>query len=251
MAYDIRPLSFAEILDRGFHVLRDHFKLLVFISALAWLPYGVMLALAHNSKMFSAIAGLLFMIVSPVMYAALIFAVADVYLDQPATIAGSYRSTRPIIAPIVGTFLLFYVLLVLAFVAFLLPGIYFVVCWTLLSPVMIVERRFGMAALRRSRALVRGAWGRTLAILFVAGLIAGVPSSILNIYWAFIPYLGQILTAATSAVVGTYSAVVLVVYYFDRRCRVEEFDLHFLARQIRAEGEPRTADSALGTSTIA
>ena len=118
------------------------------------------------------------------------------------------------------------------------------VCWALISPVMIVERRFGIAALRRSRELVRGAWGRTFAILFIAGLIASVPGGMLKVYWMFIPYLGEILNAATSAVVSTYSAVVLVIYYFDRRCRVEEFDLHFLARQIRAEGEAGTAAAA-------
>jgi hypothetical protein len=33
-----------------------------------------------------------------------------------------------------------------------------------------------------------------------------------------------------------YSAVVLTVYYFDRRCRIEDFDLRLLAEQIRAEG---------------
>jgi hypothetical protein len=252
MAYDIRPLSLAEVLDRGFRVLRDHFRLLVGIAAWAWIPYGVLLALSASNKTFAGLAMLLFLIVSPLMYAALIVAVGEVYLDQPATIAVSYESTRSLVVPIVGSFLLLYVLLALALLAFIIPGIYFMVCWTLITPVMIVERRFGMAALRRSRELVKGAWGRTFAILFVASLIASLPGSMLNVYWMFIPYLGPVLNAATSAVVSTYSAVVLVIYYFDRRCRVEEFDLHLLARQIRAEGEAGTAAAGVaGTSTIA
>src|SRR5579864_5127013 len=175
MAYDIRPLSLAEVLDRGFRVLRDHFRLLVGIAAWAWIPYGVLLALSASNKPFTGLAMLLFLIVSPLMYAALIVAVGEVYLDQPATIAGSYGSTRSLVVPIVGTFLLLYVLLALALLALIIPGIYFMVCWTLITPVMIVERRFGMAALRRSRELVKGAWGRTFAILFVASLIASLP----------------------------------------------------------------------------
>ena len=250
MAYDIRPLALAEILDRGFRVLRDHFWLLVGISAWAWIPFGLLLALGEGNKIFTSLGMLVFMMVSPIMYAALIVAVSEVYLDNPATIGGAYGATRGIIVPLIGTFLLFYVLLILAVIALLIPGIYFGVCWALLSPVIVVERRFGMAALRRSRELVRGAWGRTFAILLVAGLIARVPGSLLNLYWVMIPYLGQVLTAATSAVVTTYGAVVLVIYYFDRRCRVEEFDLHFLARQIRAEDEPGAA-ALSGTSTIA
>jgi len=94
MAYDIRPLSIAEVLDRGFRVLRDHFRLLVGIAAWAWIPYGVLLALSESNKTFAGLAMLLFLIVSPIMYAALIVAVGEVYLDQPATIAGSYASTR-------------------------------------------------------------------------------------------------------------------------------------------------------------
>jgi hypothetical protein len=250
MAYDIRPLSFAEILDRGFRVLRDQFWLLVGISAWVWMPYGVLLALGEIDKTFTGLGMLAFMIISPLMYAALIVAVAEVYLDRTTTIGDSYGATRAIAVPIIGTFLLFYLLVGLGFLALLIPGIYFLVCWALLAPVMIVERRFGMAALRRSRGLVRDSWGRTFAILLVAGLIAGVPGAVLNLFWSFIPYLGQILTAATSAVVSTYSAVVLVVYYFDRRSRVEEFDLHFLAQQIRAQDE-LSAAAVPGTSTIA
>ena len=237
MAYDIRPLSLAEVLDRGFRVLRDHFRLLVGIAAWAWIPYGILLALSESNKTFTGLAMLLFLIVSPLMYAALIVAVGEVYLDQPATIAGSYGSTRSLVVPIVGTFLpALRAAGARAFrFALIIPGIYFMVCWTLITPVMIVERRFGMAALRRSRELVKGAWGRTFAILFVASLIASLPGSMLNVYWMFIPYLGPILNAATSAVVSTYSAVVLVIYYFDRRCRVEEFDFApHSPRQIRA-----------------
>jgi hypothetical protein len=252
MAYDIRPLSLAEVLDRGFRVLRDHLRLLVGIAAWAWIPYGVLLALSESNKIYAGLAMLVFLIVSPLMYAALIIAVGEVYLDQPATISSAYRSTRALVVPIIGTFLLLYVLVALALLAFIIPGIYFMVCWALVTPVMIVERRFGIAALRRSRELVKGAWGRTFAILFVAGLIASVPGGMLKVYWMLIPYLGAILNAAMSAVTSTYSAVVLVIYYFDRRCRVEEFDLHFLARQIRAEGEAGTPTAVVaGTSTIA
>jgi hypothetical protein len=250
MAYDIRPLALAEILDRGFRMLRDHFRLLVGISACTWIPYGMLLAIGENNKTITGIGLLAFMIVSPIMYAALIIAIAEVYLDQPVTIGSAYGATRGIVVPIIGTFLLFYLLIILAIFALVIPGIYFGVCWSLLIPVMIVERRFGMGALRRSRELVQGAWGRTFAILLVVSLIAAVPGGVLKMYWLLIPYLGAILNAATSAVVSTYSAIVLVIYYFDRRCRVEEFDLHFLARQIRAEAEQGPI-AVSGTSTIA
>lgn len=235
LAYNIRPLSFAEILDRAFRVFRDHFSALVGISAVLWLPYGAILAEGNTSHVVSGIAELAFFLLLPVMSVALTAAVANVYLDRPITVGDAYRSIRVILTPIVGTYLLLYLLVILGFVALVIPGIYLLNCWSLAAPVMIVEHRFGMTALRRSRQLVTGAWWRTFGIFFVASLIAEVPAGVLQLFWSYIPVFGPILTAGTSAIATSYSLVVLVIYYFDRRCRTEDFDLRFLAEQIRSD----------------
>lgn len=269
MAWNIRPLSFSEILDRSFRVLRYNFLFLVGISMVLWLPYGVLSAIGTlGGKNFAVAISILNLIVlsiiGPIANAALTVGVADVYLDRPTTIAEAYRSIRPIIIPIIGTYLLIFLIfmaagvvvggatyllapkfMVLAVIVLLLPIIYLTVCWGLVGPVMIVERQFGMATLRRSRQLVVGSWWATLGILFTAALIADVPATVLRLIWSFIPIVGSILTAVTQAIAGTYGMIALVVYYFDRRCRTEDFDLRLLAEQIRAESAPvvTTAES--------
>ena len=244
LAYNIRPLSFAEILDRAFRVFRDHFSALVGISAVLWLPNGAILAVGNTSHIVSGIAELAFWLLFPVMYVALTAAVANVYLDRPITVGDAYRSIRVILTPIVGTYLLLYLLVILGFFALVIPGIYLLNCWSLAAPVMIVEHRFGMTALRRSRQLVTGVWWRTFGIFFVASLIAEVPAGVLQLFWSYIPVFGPILTAGTSAIATSYSLVVLVIYYFDRRCRTEDFDLRFLAEQIRSDAA--AASPAIG-----
>jgi hypothetical protein len=178
---------------------------------------------------------------------ALTAAVANVYLGRPITVGDAYRSIRIILTPIVGTYLLLYLLVILGLIALVIPGIYLMNCWSLTGPVMIVEHRFGMTALRRSRQLVTGVWWRTFGIFIVAGLITGVPTGVLLLFWSFIPVFGPILTAGTKAIASSYSLVVLVIYYFDRRCRTEDFDLRFLAEQIRSEtaaASPTTGESS-------
>ena len=263
MAYDIRPLSFGEVLDRAFRVYLDNFLLLFGISAVVWIPSGLVLASAPAiGNAAAGVLNVLFLsVVGPILAAAHIIAISEVYLDRKITIADAYRATRPIVLPLLGTYLLMVLLFavpaaivfgiayaispVVAGVA-LFPGaviaIYFAISFALISPVMIVERRFAMAAFRRSRELVTGSWWLTLGIMFTAGLIAQVPATGLKFLWSFIPVVGVLLTALTQAVSSTYSSVVLVIYYFDRRCRTEEFDLHLLAEQVRAE--------AAGASTI-
>ena len=242
MAYNIRPLSFGEILDSAFSVFRDNFVLLAGIALIVGVPVETITsaaAKAHSSVLF-VIGSLLAPIFEPVMLVAFTVAVASIYLDRPVTIGDAYRSVGKVFAPFFGTLLLTDLLLMLGLLALIVPGIYFGVCWSLVFPVMIVEHRFGMMALRRSRQLVTGVWWRTVGIFLVAALIARIPALVLSMIWSFIPILGIVLTAATSSIAQTYSLVVIVIYYFDRRCRIEDFDLRLLAEQIRADG---TADA--------
>jgi hypothetical protein len=273
MAWNIRPLSFSEILDRSFRVLRNDFVLLVGVSMVLWLPYGLLAATGTiGGKNFGTAISILNLvllsILGPIMNAALTVVVAKVYLGTPIAIAEAYRSVRAIIVPIIGTYLLIFLifmvaavvvgggtyllapkLMPLAIIGLVIPTLYLSICWALIGPVMIVERHFGMAALHRSRDLVRGSWWATLGILFVAALIADVPALVLRMFWSFIPIVGPVLTAATQAISGAYGMIALVVYYFDRRCRTEDFDLRLLAEQIRAE--TASVATTVGSPSIA
>lgn len=249
MAYNLRPLSFAEVLDRAFRVLVDNFVLLVGITALVWIPYGFLLAIGQSVHVVTIIAELSILVAGPIVHVVLTAAVARVYLDQPTTIADAYNDVRPILLPVIGTYFILGILLALAFIALVVPGLYLSVCWALVGPIMIVEREFGMSALGRSRQLVRGVWWQALGITLVAGLLVGLPAGVLNYLWMHIPFLGPILNAATQAVTSTYPLVALIIYYFDRRCRTEDFDLLLLAKQIRSEGTAPV--SARGASTVA
>jgi len=271
MAYDIRPLSFSEILDRAFRVLLDNFLLLFGIAAIVIVPTRVLFAPGGvlGNHIAGALTTVFAMIAIPIMHAALIMGVAEVYLDRPSTIIDAYRSTRPIALPYIGTFLLYFIVIffaagipigfgieILGSEPILLAavglvgmacGTYFAIRWSLYGPVIVLERRFGSAALRRSRDLISDAWWQTLGIVFVAILLANAPALALRFIWGFIPMLGPILTGATQAVSGAYGTVALVIYYFDRRCRTEDFDLRLLAEQVRAETKTAMPESsALG-----
>lgn len=278
MGYNIRPMSFGEVLDRAFVVLRDHFWLIVGISATVFVPYGVLEAFAQIAPgplariVLAITGGLIVIAAGAVMVVVITAAVASVYLDHSTTVGNAYRATGRILVRVIGTYLLQLLFFLLCFapivVIFYLPRgfghlamvasiigfgvllMYLAICWSLLAPVMVVEGRFGMGALRRSRQLVRGAWWRTWGIFLIGAIIAQLPVAALGLFWAHIPILGPILNGATMAVTSTFGAVVMVIYYFDRRCRTEDFDLRLLAEQIRSEAEPGT-QAMPGTSPVA
>jgi hypothetical protein len=242
MAYNIRPLSFAELLDLSFQVLRDNFVLLVGISLVVWLPYGVLTEFASPRSIATSVVLLVALTaLVPLGNAAVLSAIADAYLDRPTTVQSAYRTVLPIFVPFIGTWIVLELLIAVGILLLVVPGLYFGVCWALVLPVMVVERRFGFNALSRSRALVRGKWWVTLGIVLVSYFVAEIPVWALGLLWIQIPILGKLLSAATSAAALTYPTIVLVVYYFDRRCRLEDFDLRLLAEHIRAEGAPGAA----------
>jgi hypothetical protein len=268
MEYNIRQLSFGEVLDRSLRILIDNPVLLTGVSLVLGLPAAM---LQHGGKATEILALIYLSLVTPLVLAALTSAIADTYLNKPATIASAYREAWSIVLPFIGTYLLLYLILGLicgsifglAFASGMAArgsgggavlGLLFLVSvvivsylgirWSLLGPIMIVERRFSMKAFSRSSQLVTGAWWRTFGILLVAGLIVRVPLTVLEFFWASIPVLGAILSGLVASIATAYSGIAVVVYYFDRRCRLEDFDLRRLAEQIRSE-------TVQGTTAIA
>ena len=129
-------------------------------------------------------------------------------LGQPAPIGEAWATLRPQLLRLIGAALLVFLLTAGIFIVALLPGflfaigggqggaiallviggivgiivlIYVAVLLALSTPALILERQPVIAALRRSRLLVRGAWWRTFGILLLSALIAGVVGGIIQL----------------------------------------------------------------------
>jgi hypothetical protein len=127
-------------------------------------------------------------------------------------------------------------------------AVYLYIAFALSPPVIVLERQPVIAALRRSRALVRGAWWRTFGILLLVNVIAQLIANILavpfvaltflaawlsggdlNVY-ALLPLIVTALgTIVASAVTWPFTAVATALVYVDRRMRREALDIE-LAR---------------------
>ncbi|HUA36333.1 MAG TPA: hypothetical protein VMA09_22185 [Candidatus Binataceae bacterium] len=71
-----------------------------------------------------------------------------------------------------------------------------------------------------------------------------MPSFGLRFLWSFIPVLGTMLHGVTISIGAAYWGLLHVLYYFDRRCRVEDFDIRFLAEQVSSEIPPVAVSDA-------
>jgi hypothetical protein len=121
---------------------------------------------------------------------------------------------------------------------------YLAVLWALAPAAYVLEPVGVVAALGRSRALVRGAWWRTFGTLLFAGFVVAVPAVVVMGLFGGFSLESQgaaalVRTALALAVIGTFAAPfgtgVTGLIYVDRRIRRERFDVD-LARM--SSGRP-------------
>jgi len=253
MEYEIREMSFAEVLDTGFQLLRNHFGLLVGTAAIVYLPLAFFIATLEQAGQaptpdtvegLGALIGtvvmvaLLLLVGTTIVFAAVTHAIGQVYLNRPITRGESLRYCLRRFLPLFGTSILYMLFVTLGFLLFIVPGIFLMLGYMLLWPVMLVEDVFGRRSLRRSRDLMRGRMLRGFGVIAVAWLISTISTQGTAFAFGSVPVLGPLGSGIGQAFAGAYGSAVLVVLYFDARCRREAFDLEHLAAQVSARTTP-------------
>ena len=121
MSYEIRAMSFAEIMDAGFRIVSRHFGLILGISAALYVPVAILVALVAPTLAPGTVPwatmgagrlgfviglGLYTIIVSPIVSAGVTFAIGEIYLGRSASVGQSLRAGTSMLLPIIGTSLL-------------------------------------------------------------------------------------------------------------------------------------------------
>lgn len=248
MRYEIRAMSIGEIVDTSFRVLRNHFVPLVGVSAIVNVPVSLGQALIQVESEAGAAASvpmlgfgigfLSFALFSPIVSAAVIAMIGELYLAREARIGEAFRVAFGMLLPLIGTSLLAGLLMVAATLALIVPGIWFALGTIVLTPVMVVERMFGMKAIRRSLDLLKGNRGRAFLLYLLVGILASVLGGAFGLVAGAAPILGGLASGIVSAVTGAFLAVLAVVLYFEIRCRKEAFEIEHLARLVQGAGAP-------------
>lgn len=238
-------MSMSEILDTSFRVLRNHFALLVGIAASVYVPMSIVgAALARgfdrgpDDVSFPTLIGIVLILITlaglatTLVFAAITHATAELFLDRPVTWRSALAHAQPRLGRIIATTLLSSLVVLLGFIALIVPGVYLALSFVVLWPVMLIEGRWGTEALRRSRTLIRGHRLRALGLLATVWFLSAVLSTGLALPAAALPRVRDVVSGAVVAVTTVYGAVVAVLLYVDVRCRKEALDVEHLARLV-------------------
>jgi hypothetical protein len=256
LRYEIRAMSAGEILDTGFRLLRNHVVPLVGIAAIVNVPLAVAQAFMAEETRVSpesmnfghlailAVALLSMAVLSPIVQTAITVLLGDAYLDRATSIGSAFRRALSILVPLIGTSLLAGLIAIPAFLALLIPGIWFVLGLAVLSPVMILERRFGMSGIRRCLELMKNNRSRAAGIGLVVAVLSVALGFGFGLAGRISPILGAVATGLAGSVTSAFAAAVFVALYFDIRCRKEAFEIEHLARMVQQGAEAPPIPSA-------
>ncbi len=263
----LRPLGVGELLDAAFKLYRSRFGALTLCVLAAVVPLSILTTLVQASTSETAFdvdsaataddggtaaAGqLVVLVLTVVMFglasAACLRIVSGAYLGRDVTWQESLAFAGRRIGAILRVLLVLSGLLIIAFLAHILPGIWLSVISVITLPVLLVEGVGGFGAVRRSVSLVRGRWWPTFGTVIVAYVIttvltlvvaAVVGATILadsgnEVLVAIVLTLANVLSYAVTLPI---LAAVATLVYFDLRVRKEGFDLHLLAERMGETG---------------
>jgi hypothetical protein len=268
----LRPLRVGEILDAGIKVYMRNARTLVGLTAVVVVPFQALSAVVLLSTVsvssevprgFASIGAsrtgdhatslggttildLTGLLIAALTTAACVKAVSDIYLDQPTDIGTSLRFALRRLGSLLWLEIMTYVLLALAFVAIVIPGIWLYAAWSVAVPALLIEGCRGWGALRRSFRLVRGRWWPAAGVLLVsevmmwvvAGAIEGVLVAIALTGGASVVLTVVVVSLAgglASMLTRPFQAAVITVLYYDLRVRHEGYDVALLAEQLGIE----------------
>lgn len=214
-----RTLEPGPVISRVFAIYREHAAVLLG-TALAVFVIEAILAVALGSVgsafILVFVVGLILSTLYQGMVVELVDDVRDGRLDH--TVGGLVRSVTPVLAPLVAVGLLAAIGVAIGFVLLIVPGLILLTLWSVVAPVVVLERTGVLDAFRRSHALVRGNAVKVFQVIvlfFLIGIVvvlalSAVGAAAGDAGAAIAQLLAQVLTAPLTALAAA-------VLYFELR----------------------------------
>ena len=258
----IPPKTLGEILSAAFNIYKANASKLLLIVAVVVVPLSFIGALfsgvvfagtKHTVLLFdrpvqvidrsfglvlagALVTAVISVIITAMLQAAILRAAAQATIGDPVDAEESYRFGFKRLGSVILVSVLVGLAVVGGFILLIIPGIIFLVLFSVSIPVLIVENRRGREAMSRSWNLAKGHFWHAFGVIIVAGLITGAISGIIGaiggsewvIRWIF-SAIAQILTAP-------FTALVSVLLYLDLRSRSEALTADALRAELAAAG---------------
>jgi hypothetical protein len=167
------------VIRRVFDIYVDQAPVLMPAAAAVFVLVGIVSSLlAQSGSVLGALVGLVLTLVATMLFTAMVVElVADVQDGRrDATPSQLLRAATPVLGQLIVVGLVAGIGIVVGFVLLIVPGLILLTIWAVIAPVIVLERPPGLAALSRSRELVRGNGWQVFGVLIVLTVAIAIVS---------------------------------------------------------------------------
>ena len=112
------------------------------------------------------------------------------------------------------------VIIVLGFIALIVPGIILAIMFSLAIPALLIENIGVLPTMGRSRKLVDHRWGKSFALFLVLGIILLIAGVIASLISAPFGSASSIVSSLLSAFYAPLAPIALTIYYYSNVARL-------------------------------
>lgn len=222
-------MSIGGVLDEAWTLFTRFFLRFFLIALLVFAAINLLYALVvaaissdnNGAAIALAVLGLATAVIGATwLQGAFVYAVQDARDGTfDSSLSQLFGRVAPSILPLLGAGLLAGIGIAIGFLLLIVPGFILLTIWSVIAPVVVIEKRPVFEAFGRSRALVRGYGWTVFFIVIITGLLSGIASALLQAAFSALPEFLEIFIGSTiaQAVVAPFGAIAIAITYFRLR----------------------------------
>jgi ABC-type multidrug transport system fused ATPase/permease subunit len=210
----VQPISPGSVVARIWEIYRAQFAVLVGTAVILFAVEFVLNLLLGSAAAWAL--AVLFIALSFLYQGMVVRLVQDVQDGRRDHSVGDLiRGVEPVFWPLVAVSILAGIGIGIGFVLLVIPGLILIVIWSVVAPVIVLERPGVLDAFGRSRELVRGNGWNVFAVIVIVFLAVAVISTAAGFASASLGSLGRALVQwAVDAALAPVTALSASVLYF-------------------------------------
>ena len=212
----VQPISARNVVSRVWEIYREQAGVLI---GTAMVLFGLEFLIVALLPSASIAITVLFAALSILYQGMVVKLVQDLQENRrDHSIRDLLRSVEPVLLPLIAVSILAGLGIAIGFVLFIIPGLILLVIWSVVAPVMVLERPGVFAAFGRSRELVRGNGWAVFRVILIVGFAVILVSLLVGVASVSLGSIGRGLVQwAVNSAIAPVSALSASVLYFGLR----------------------------------
>ncbi len=211
-------LDVGGVLRRVFAIYIEQASVLMPAAATVFVFTGILSTLLTNAGAGLRFVALLISLIATTLFTGMVVElVADVRDGRRDSSAGQLlRTVSPVIGQLIFVAIVAGAGVVIGLIFLIVPGLILITVWSLVAPVVVIERPPGLQALGRSRELVRGNGWQVFGVIFILDVLIAIIAAAIEVAAnAAGTGVGIVVTVVLGVLTAPFAALAAAVMYFE------------------------------------